>query len=97
MIPRNNGQEKKMRKGRGGMKWEVGKEEKEKKRKKAVSTRSESVLSKWTATHLLSTISCHFHKATKRVIWYHRIGLLSDSHPFSQEILGIKPVIHPIE
>ena len=24
MVPRNNGQEKKMRKGRGGMKWRVG-------------------------------------------------------------------------
>lgn len=36
LIPRNNGQEKKMRKGRGGMKWEGGGKRRREEEKKAV-------------------------------------------------------------
>ena len=43
MVPRNNGQEKKMRGGRGGMKWEYG--GKRRREKKGANMRSESILS----------------------------------------------------
>lgn len=38
MVPRNNGQEKKMRGGRGGMKWEYGGKRRKRRREKKEQT-----------------------------------------------------------
>lgn len=72
-----------------------GKEEKEKKRKKAVSTRSESILS----NGLLRIYSQPFHfiftRQQSRSFGTIGLGSFLGLPSFSQEILGNKPVIPP--